>query len=294
MADHDAVGVDVVDPPAPKTQGRRQAPGWYLAWVVSGVYAALGTMYAVQIGLGYDSHAYWAAVQHLDRLYDAPALSRDAYLYSPLFAQAVWPLGRLPWPVFWCIWAAAAAACFAWLLRSLPNRWFAPALVASVPEVLTGNIYAFMAVCLVLGVSRGTPWLVLGLTKATPGLVGVVWLAGTRRIPALLRGMSLGAALVGVSYVLAPEAWRAWVDFLRTGSPSSTAPRGVGAATLVLLAAGLAVALGAAVTRRAWLLPVAVILVSPTFGLNTLTLLAAVPRLARGQDSDSSGDTSSE
>ena len=82
--------------------------GWYGAWLVAAPFAVFGTWYATQIGLGYDSHAYWSAVQDMDHLYSATALSRDAYLYSPLFAQAIWPLGRLPWAVFGVVWATRA------------------------------------------------------------------------------------------------------------------------------------------------------------------------------------------
>ena len=59
------------------------------------------------------------------------------------------------------------------------------------------------------------------------------------------------------------------------------------------LAITAAVTACAALTRRDWLLPVATILVSPTFGPNTLSLLAAVPRLARRQRRESAGSKSS-
>ncbi len=87
------------------TEALRSRLGWYAAWLVAAPFAVFGTWYATQVGLGYDSHAYWSAVQDMDTLYDAPALSRDAYLYSPLFAQAIWPLGRLPWPAFGVLWS---------------------------------------------------------------------------------------------------------------------------------------------------------------------------------------------
>ena len=54
---------------------------------------------------------------------------------------------------------------------------------------------------------------------------------------------------------------------------------------LEAVAAGRPVVL-AALSRRAWLLAVAVIFLSPTIGLNTLTLLAAIPRLAYALEPD--------
>jgi hypothetical protein len=249
--------------------------GWYAAWLVAAPFAVFGTWYATQVGLGYDSHAYWSAVQDMDHLYGAAALSQDAYLYSPLFAQAIWPLGRLPWPLFGVVWSLGLAACFVWLLRPLPPHWFAPALVATLPEVLTGNIYALMASALVLGARRGAPWVFLGLTKVTPGLVGVAWLAAGRRWRPLAIGVLIGAVLVGLSYVSAPMAWHDWVHLLVSGSA------GLPWLTVTQLAVGLALTVFAAVTRRGWLLPVATILVSPTFGPNTVTLLSALPRLTQ-------------
>lgn len=265
--------------------------GWYAAWLVAGPFAVVGTWYATQVGFGYDSHAYWSAVQDMDHLYDASALTRDAYLYSPLFAQVLWPLGRLPWPVFGVLWSALQAVLFVWLLRPLPPRWFVPTLVASVPEVLTGNIYALMATALVLGATRGSPWVFLALTKVTPGFVGLTWLSVTRYWRALAGALLLGVVLVGVSYVAAPAAWQEWVHFLAGRTDGSGTGPGVPWLSVALLIVGLAVSAFAAATRRAWLLPVATILVSPTFGPNTLTLLSAVPRLA-SQPNETPGATS--
>jgi Glycosyltransferase family 87 len=259
----------------------RQPAGWYAAWVVAMAFAFFGVWHALEVGLGYDSHAYWAAVQHMDRLYDAPALSRDAYLYSPLFAQLVWPLGRLPWPTFYVLWTAVMAAVFVWLLRPLGRRWFLPAFIATIPEILTGNVYALMAAALVLGASSGPPWVLLGLTKVTGGGVGLTWLTLTRQWRAVLVGLLTAAGAVGLSYAVGPDQWGAWIEFLMHGSTPTTNSISSPVLTLVLLGGGVAAVVVGALTRRAWLLAVAAVLVSPTIGLNTLTLLAAVPRLAR-------------
>lgn len=266
--------------------------GWYAAWLVAGPFATFGTWYATQIGLGYDSHAYWSAVQDMDHLYDASALSRDAYLYSPLFAQFIWPLGRLPWPVFGLLWASIQAVLFVWLLRPLPLRWFVPALVASVPEILTGNIYALMATALVLGATRGAPWVFLVLTKVTPGVIGLTWLVAGRRWRGLASAFVFGFALVGASYLAAPAAWQEWVRFLAGRTEGSGAGPGVPWLPAALLMVGVVVTGYGAATRRPWLLPVATVLVSPTFGPNTLTLLSAIPRLVP-QPKGTSGPASS-
>ncbi len=266
------------------TARRRQPVGWYAAWAGSVVFAFFGLWYASQIGWGYDSHAYWSAVQDMDHLYGAPALSRDAYLYSPAFAQAIWPLGRLPWPAFWVVWSCLLLASFVWLLRPLPARWFAPAVVAVLPEVVTGNIYALMAAAVVLGTSRGISWSFIALTKITPVAVGFAWFVGQRSWRALAEAVVTTAALTGVSYAAMPQQWRAWVEFLTSRSGASPSALG-----LVLMVMAVAVATFGGLTRRSWVLPVAVILASPTFGVNTLTLLAALPRLrTAGYDMGSS------
>ncbi len=262
----------------PRADRVRKPVGWYLAWVGSCAFGFFGVWYAFQVGLGYDSHAYWLAVQDMDRLYGAPALARDAFLYSPAFAQLIWPLGLLPWPVFYLVWTLLSAALFVWLLRPLGRAWFVPAFIATLPEILTGNIYALMAATLVLGVNSGPPWVFLGLTKIAGGGVGLVWLTLTRQWRALLVGLVTTIAVVGLSVAIGLNQWREWIEFLRHGSGVTSNSSAI---TVVLLCAGVAAVAIGALTRRAWLLSVATILVSPTFGPNTLTLLAAIPRLTR-------------
>ena len=263
----------------PERTTARQPLGWYLAWTGATAFAFFGTWHALGVGLGYDSHAYWVAVQEMDRLYGSPALSRDAYLYSPVFAQVIWPLGRLPWPVFWALWSLLLAVAFLWLLRPLPTRWLVPAFIATLPEIVTGNVYAVMAVALVLGASSGPPWVFLGLTKITSGGLGLIWLTLTRQWRPLLWGLVTAVGVVAVSVAVAPTSWRDWLLFLlHRSEPLGNSIRSP-VLTLVLVGSGLAAAVVAALTRRAWLLPVAAILLSPTFSLNTLTLLAAIPRL---------------
>jgi hypothetical protein len=265
----------------PRVDRGRKPLGWYLAWVGSSAFAFFGLWYAFQVGLGYDSHAYWLAVQDMGALYGAPALSRDAYLYSPAFAQLIWPLGLLPWPAFYTIWTVLSATIFAWLLKPLGRAWFLPAYIATLPEIVTGNVYALMAAALVLGVRSGPPWVFLGLTKISGAGVGLAWLTLTRQWRALVIGLLTGAAVVAASLAISLDQWRDWSEFLLHGSTPTANSISSPVLTVVLLGTGLAAVVVGALTRRAWLLPVAVILVSPTIGLNTLTLLAAVPRLTR-------------
>jgi Glycosyltransferase family 87 len=235
---------------------------------------------AYTLGFGYDSHAYWTAAHDLAHLYDRPPLARDAYLYSPAFVTALWPLAQLPWPVFAVCWGALLAGCFFWLLRRLPPFWFVPAALACVPEVLTGNVYALMAVAMVIGLGHGAAWSFPLLTKVTPGLVGLGFLVVRGDWRRLAYGLGATALAVAFSALVVPGAWTEWVHFLveqrSSGAIAAILPVPV---RVVAVAVAVVLVLLAARRDRYWLLPVAGILVSPTLGPNTLTLLAAVPRL---------------
>ena len=213
----------------PRVDHVRKPVGWYLAWVGSCAFGFFGVWYAFQVGLGYDSHAYWLAVQDMGRLYGAPALARDAFLYSPAFAQLIWPLGLLPWPAFYVLWTLLSAVIFVWLLRPLGRTWFAPAFIATLPEIVTGNIYALMAAALVLGVSSGPPWVFLGLTKIAGGGVGLVWLTLTRQWRALVVGLVTAMAVVGLSVAISLDQWRDWISvifcFLRVNADGESISR---------------------------------------------------------------------
>jgi hypothetical protein len=235
---------------------------------------------AYTLGFGYDSHAYWTAAHDLAHLYERPPLAQDAYLYSPAFVTALWPLAQLPWPVFALCWGAFLVGCFFWLLRRLPPFWFVPSALACVPEVLTGNVYGPMAVAMVIGLRHGAAWSFPLLTKVTPGLVGLGFFVvrGDWRRLAYALGATFLAVAVSASVV--PGAWTEWVRFLveqrSSGAVAAILPvpmRVVGVAVAVVLV------VLAARRDRYWLLPIAGVLVSPTLGPNTLTLLAAVPRL---------------
>ena len=86
-------------------------------------------IYIVALGAGLvplavDAHAYWAA----DPLHPyRPVIlgDFDAYFYSPAFAQAIWPLTRLPWQLF----AAAWTAVLGLALYLATSRWFGLVLV---------------------------------------------------------------------------------------------------------------------------------------------------------------------
>ena len=86
------------------------------------LFLVLQTFVNAQAGMiGVDSHAYWMAARHPETWYTSAPGYRDAFLYSPAFAQALWPLGQLPWPAFQAVWIAAQVGVLAWLLA--PWGW---------------------------------------------------------------------------------------------------------------------------------------------------------------------------
>jgi Glycosyltransferase family 87 len=239
------------------------------------LFMAMQTIGYARAGMiGADSHAYWIAVRFPQTWYTIPPGYRDAFLYSPAFAQALWPLGQLPWPAFQTVWIAGQAGVLSWLLAPLGWRrglTLAPFFIA---EIVLGNVYIFFAGALVVSLGRAPGALALpALTKIAPCIVGV-WFVVRREWRAALWAAGVTALIIVVSVAIAPEQWLAWADFLA----HSAGQRG-GTATL-RLAASLGIVIWAARTGRAWLLAPAMVLACPVLGgYNALTVLAAIPRL---------------
>jgi hypothetical protein len=241
------------------------------------LFMAMQTIGYARAGMiGADSHAYWMAVRFPQTWYTLPAGYRDAFLYSPAFAQALWPLGQLPWPAFQTVWIAGQAGVLSWLLAPLGWRrglTLAPFFIA---EIVLGNVYIFFAGALVVSLGRAPGALALtALTKVAPFIVGV-WFVVRHQWRAALWAAGVTILIVAVSVAIAPEQWLAWAHFLA----HSAGQRG-GTATL-RLAAGLGIVIWAARTGRAWLLAPALILACPVLGgYNALAVLAAIPRLVQ-------------
>src|SRR5437773_943383 len=72
-----------------------------------------------------DMHAYWTTRFGFDYDSSNPFLI-GAYLYSPVFAQAIAPLTLLSWPVFAGLWTGAMVIVYSWLV----GRWSMPLLLS--------------------------------------------------------------------------------------------------------------------------------------------------------------------
>jgi hypothetical protein len=239
--------------------------------VVAIVFVGYYDILVAATSVGLDSHAYWAAWTH--PLYSIPPGHVDAFLYAPVIAEILWPLGHLPADLFIGLWAAAMLAVFAWLLRPLPPVWYLVGLLLCVPEVLEGNINALLGLVVVLGFRYPAAWALALLTKVSTG-VGLLWFVVRGQWRAWLVAVALAAALAGISYLWWPDPWQAWVALLVSGSGGGDwfFP--------VRLVVSVVLVVWGARTDRTWTVPVSLVLASPILFLNTLTILAAIPRLA--------------
>ena len=228
----------------------------------------------------FDLWAYWSTRFGIDYGQSRPGESGD-YIYSPAFAHLIWPLVALPFPAFAAVWTALLVAVLGWL--SGWRAFFLGVLAPVTMSIAIGQVDLLFAAVIVLGFRYPAAWLLPILTKVTPG-VGLVWFAARREWRQL--GIALGAtlAVVGVSYLIDPEAWAGWVAMLlRFEFPTSA--NGVYLPVPVwvrLPLVALLIAWGARTDRR-WVLPIGITLSLPTVWLNTPTILIALlPLLAFG------------
>lgn len=252
------------------------------AFLVLAVYLAIHAVaMCAEYGIGWDAHAYYVAWS--GGLYEALPGSIDAYNYSPLFAQVIWPLTLLPWAVFCAVLVGAAGAGVAWLLRPLPLVLAVGGWLACLPEILSGNIFWLLAVMAVVGFSHASAWCVAAFTKVLP-CMGPVWFLARGEWRRLATFVVTALALLTVSVLISPQAWLDWVDFLRTSAGDSSgliylSPFAIPFPLVLRFPLALVVVVVAARTDRPWLVPVSMVLASPVVGWGTFAMLAAIPRL---------------
>lgn len=249
-----------------------ERPALVMAWVAGLLLTIQAVTLYVRIdAVAADSYAYWLTGQGGPLYHLEPGVV-GAFNYSPAFAQVVWPLTQLPWPVFAAAWMALEVAAFVWLLRPLGWRWVTPLVLLCVSEWLVGNVMPFLAIAVVLGMRRSGWWSVVALVKPTMAL-GPVWFAARGEWRKVRASATVTAAVMVASYLLWPGAWAAWVSFLADNAGADpTLPARVAAAVLLTVVA-------ARLDAR-WLLAGAMLLATPVWsGTASITLLAVLPRL---------------
>lgn len=249
-----------------------------LAWIAAVIIGTQGALVIMVVRYGYDSHAYWLAWRQ--GMYSRPPNTEDAYLYSPAFAQLIRPFTLLPWPIFATGISLLLLAALIWLLVPLPRRWALPAALAGLTEVTTGNIYLIMAIVVVIGWNRPWSWTFMALTKVTPCL-GPVWFIARRDWRRLFQVAVVTALIFVPSWMIEPDLWRAWWEFLRINAAGATGPVGSPISPPLWLRIPAAAALVWWGARRdySWVMPLAVFIATPVLGLGSLAILAALPRI---------------
>lgn len=267
--------------------------------VVLSLLAALGASVLVVIVTTFwmtpgDNLAYWIAGHRLatgEPIYLPAEIAFEpfAYHYPPPLAQVLAPLTLVVPALAYAVIYRGLMLLALWdiagrrMLKMLALLAFVPMAVALRIE----NVEIFMALGIVLGLRRW-PWLftIGGLIKVSPGL-GIVYLAMRRRWRDVAVSILVGAAIVGVSVILAPELWRGWLDAITgradiVGNSLVPVPYSVRAIAgfLLTVVAGL---LGR--RRGELLLVVAITIANPGLSLQGFAVLAAaIPIWLAGPD----------
>ena len=291
---------------APVTMGTWRLPSPLLV-----ALAAIGASLLVIVGATEwrhfnDEHAYWLAAQRLaagSPLYDLGAAPNTpfAYWYPPPLAQVLAPLTSfVAADAFSAAWTVLLLACLWWLAGR--DLLLALAFVAFLPvavELRVRNVHLVLAVLVVLGLRRSWVfWVPAAALKITP-VLGIAYLAAAGRWRDALKVGALGLAVLGASVVLAPDAWRQFIDVVgaRAGTDGgSILPiaipfplRFLAGGMLALLAGWIAAGRvgGGAVGRwgpqRAGetLLVVGLTIANPTLWMTAFALLVAIVPLWR-------------
>ncbi len=270
-------------------------------WLI--VAAAIGAslllvVALVRWGAPSDEYAYWLAARRIfegQPLYDPTVsiITPFAYLYPPPLAQALVPVAAVvPGWLFSIGWTVLMGLALFWLagrdvLRTLALVAFPPVAV----EFWFRNVHLFLAVLVVLGLRHASASFAVGAAiKISPGL-GIPYLAVRGRWRDAAIAAAVGLAMLVMSVILSPDAWRAYLDFVLSSDPLQQSAF-VAVPLPIRAAAGLLVAIIAARLPRHLgdpLLVVAVTLALPSLWFTGLSLLVAIvplvvaDRRARGE-----------
>jgi len=195
-----------------------------------------------------------------------------AYPYSPAFAQAVYPLNLLPWPVFVAAWTALLIGAV--YLLTGPDL-FLLGLVVGAMEIAGGNISLLLTVAIVAGFKRPWTWALVLLTKIIPG-VALLWFALRREWRQLAIALGATAAIVAVSFLANPQAWRDWIDLLLANTGKGGTWAAVPIPLIVRGPVGIALLVWGAPRNQRWVVPVAAMLCLPALWYGSLSMLLGV------------------
>jgi Glycosyltransferase family 87 len=219
-----------------------------------------------------DAHAYWAV--DLANPYTRPVATTDAFTYPPPAALFFAVLGHLPFEVFEAIWTLLIGAALLWLTGPFALLFLVLPVVAS--DLYLGNIHVLLGAAVVGSLRRPGLWAIPLLTKPTVG-VGLLWFVVRGEWRRLATAIGVTAIFAAAAYVIAPNLWRAWIEYiLATGvSPNLGSAYFVPLPLLLRLPAAALVVIWGARTNRPWTLPTAAMLGLPVLWLVGLAMLTA-------------------
>jgi hypothetical protein len=217
-----------------------------------------------------DAHAYWAV--DLANPYTRPVATTDAFTYTPPAALFFAMLGKLPFEVFQAGWTLLIGFALLWLTGPWALAFLVVPFVAS--DLYLGNIHVLLAAAVVGSLRRPGLWVIPLLTKPTVG-VGLLWFVVRGEWRRLAIALGVTAALAAAAYVLVPNLWRQWIDYiLATGvSPNLGNAYALAIPLLVRLPAAALLVIWGARTNRPWTLPTSAMLGLPVLWLVGLAML---------------------
>jgi hypothetical protein len=125
---------------------------------------------------------------------------------------------------------------------------------------------------------------VLEPREVTPG-IGLAWFAFRREWRQLAIALGATAAVAAVSFGLAPQLWREFVDAMTVQAPAAidVPPAAIQISLPIRLALALVVVGFGARTDRYWLVPVAATIAAPALWWNVFVILVACVPLLEGR-----------
>ncbi len=220
---------------------------------------------------GMDAICYWAPTLANPYLH-SNWTDQIAYPYSPAFLQLLEPIRWLPWQVFMGVWAAILMAAMAYLTG--PRLILLGLAFFGLMEIWGGNIELLVALAIVVGFRWPAAWSFVLLTKITPG-VALLWFAVRREWRSLAIALAATAAIVIVSFVSMPDAWRTWPQVLANNVGKNGTWAAVPIPFAVRLPFAVVLVVWGARTDHRWTVPVSAMLALPALWYGGLSIMLA-------------------
>jgi hypothetical protein len=253
---------------------------WVLVIALSDPTIDVTEPFSGKIVTGQDARSYYGL--DLANLYEGRTNwnTIGAYPYSPAFAQLVYPLNLLPWPLFVAAWTALLLAAV--FLLTGP-RLFLVGLLLGAMEIAGGNVSLLLTLAIVAGFRYPWTWAFVLLTKITPG-IGLLWFALRREWRPLAIALGATAAFVGVSWLLMPGAWRDWIALLVANQGKGGTWAAVPVPLWIRGPIGVVLLVWGAPRNQRWVVPIAAMLALPALWYGSLSMVLGVIPLTTAEE----------